>query len=106
MTPENRHQIAQTIAFTIDELQQRELDFLNRVADIKNIGYGDKAAFNVRTGAIKAYMQAKGSTTARSYISGRQMLVGTQEISARPAINIVDLRAGRVNMADLIREAN
>lgn len=106
LSPQNRYQIAQTVAFTVDELQQHELDFLNRVADVKNVGYGDKAVFNVKTGNIKAYIQAKGSTTARSHIGGKQIMVETQEISARPAINIIDLRSGRVNMADLIREAN
>ena len=105
-TPQNRHQIAQTIAFTVDELQKGELDFLNQVADQKNIGYGDKATFNVKTGGIKAYIQAKGSTTKRSYVSDRQVTVDTVEISARPAINVVDLRSGRINMADLIRDAN
>ena len=39
-------------------------------------------------------------------VAGKQITLETQEISARPAINIVDLRTGRVNMADLIREAN
>lgn len=106
LTPQNRHEIAQTVAFTINELQQGSLDFLNTVADIKNVGYGDKAAFAVKTEGIKAYYQAKGSTTPRSYVAGKQILVDTEEISARPAINIMDLRTGRVAMADLIREAN
>ena len=106
MTPENRHQIAQAIGYTIQELQSHDLDFLSAVADVKNIGYNDKALFNIKTGGIKAYIQAKGSTTARSYVTDRQVSVTTQEISARPAINIVDLRAGRINIADLIREAN
>ena len=106
MSPENRHQIAQIIGYTINEMQQGSLDFLNVVADQKNIGYGDKAAFNVKTGGIKAYFQAKGSTTPRSFVSGKQILVDTEEVSARPAINIMDLRTGRVKMADLIREAN
>ena len=105
-SPQNRHQLAQTVGFAVNELQQGELDFLNHVADIKNINYGDKAAFNVKTGGIKAYIQAKGSTTARSYVADRQVMLDTIEISARPAINIMDLRTGRVNMADLIREAN
>lgn len=104
--PENRHQLAQTVAFVVNELQQGELDFLGQVADIKNINYGERAAFNVKTGNIKAVMQAKGSTTPRSYVAERQVMLETEEISARPAINIVDLRTGRVNMADLIREAN
>lgn len=106
LNPQNAHEIAQVIAYTVDELQSKSLDFLGLVADTKNIAYGDKAAFKVRTGGIKAYIQAKGSTTARSYVADSQILVDTKEISARPAINIVDLRTGRVNMADLIREAN
>lgn len=60
----------------------------------------------MKTGGIKAYLQAKGATTARSYVTDSQVVVDTMEVSSRPAINIVDLRAGRVNMADLIREAN
>lgn len=106
LNPQNRHQIAQTVAFTVDELQKDSLDFLSRVADIKNIGYGDKAAFNVRTGTMKAYIQAKGSTTARSMVAQHQLLVDTKEIAVRPAISLLDVKAGRVNMADLIREAN
>lgn len=94
------------MAYTVDELQQKELDFLNQIADTKNIAAGDKAVFNMKTGGIKAYIQAKGSTTKRSYVADRQVTLDTIEISARPAINIVDLRTGRVNMADLIREAN
>lgn len=106
LNPQNAHEIAQIVAFTVDELQSKALDFLGLVADTKNIAYGDKAAFKVRTGGIKAYIQAKGSTTARSYVADSQILVETKEISARPAINIIDLRTGRVNMADLIRQAN
>lgn len=106
MSPENRHQIAQVIGYTVNDMQQGALDFLNVVADQKNIGYGDKAAFNVKTGGVKAYFQAKGSTTPRSFVSGKQILVDTEEVSARPAINVIDLRTGRVKMADLIREAN
>lgn len=106
MSPANRHQIAQIVGYTIDELQQHELDFLNTIADQKSIGYGDKAAFRVKTEGIKAYIQAKGSTTARSYVADKQVLLSTEEVSARPAINLMDLRTGRVNMADLIREAN
>lgn len=106
LNPQKGHELAQIVAFTVDELQQKSLDFLGLVADIKNIGYGEKAAFNVRTGGIKAYIQAKGATTARSYVSGSQILVDTKEISARPAINLIDLVTNRVNMGDLIREAN
>lgn len=106
LSPDHIHQIGQLVAYTVDELQSKSLDFLSQVADIKNIGYGDKAAFKVRTGGIKAVIQAKGATAPRSYVADSQVLVETKEIAARPAINIVDLRTGRVQMADLIREAN
>ena len=106
LTPNNRHQIAQTVAYTVEQLQQKDLDFMNLFADVKNVNYGDKPVFNIKTGGIKAYIQAKGATTKRSMVADRQVSLETVEISARPAINIVDLRTGRVNMADLIREAN
>ena len=106
MNPQNMHQIAQIVGYTVDELQQKSLDFLSLVADIKNIGYGDKAAFKVRTGGIKAVFQAKGATAPRSYVADSQILVDTREIAARPAINIVDLRTNRVQMSELIRQAN
>lgn len=106
LNPQKIHQLGQIVAYTVEELQQHTLDFLGTVADIKNISYGEKAAFKVKTGGIKAVIQAKGSTTPRSYVADSQILVDTKEISARPAINIIDLRTNRVQMADLVREAN
>lgn len=106
LSPANLHMIGQTVAYTVEKLQEKSLDFLGNVADIKNISYGEKAAFKVRHGGIKAVVQAKGATAPRSYVSGSQVLVETKEIAARPAINIIDLRTGRVQMSDLIREAN
>jgi hypothetical protein len=106
MSPENRYQLAQVFAYTIDELQDSALDFLNTIADQKTVPYGGKPAFNVKTGGIKAYFQAKGSTTPRSMVSGKQILIDTEEVSARPAIPIMQIRTKQVEIADLIREAN
>ena len=106
LNPSSAHQIAQTVAFTVDELQQKSLDFLGNIADIKNVSFNEKAAFKVKDHSIKAVIQAKGSTTPRSYVADHQILVDTEEVSARPALNILDLLSNRVSMADLIREAN
>ena len=66
MNPQNRHVMAQTLAYTLTDLQQHQLDFLNQIADQKNIGYGDKAAFRVKNNnGIKVVFQAKGATTPR-----------------------------------------
>lgn len=82
------------------------MPFINNIADVKNIGYGDVARFDTRTERIRAYIQAKASTTPRSYIDGKSLTLETIEVSARPAVNLYELRSGRRNMADLIREAN
>lgn len=104
--PQSMHQIAQTVAFTVDELQQKSLDFLNIVADIKNVGFNEKAAFKTKDYSIKAVIQAKGATTPRSFVADHQILVDTEEVSARPAMNILDFLRGSVSMGDLIRLAN
>lgn len=106
LNPQSAHQIAQTVAFTVDELQEKSLDFLGTVADIKNVSFNEKAAFKVKDYSIKSVIQAKGATTPRSYVADHQILVDTEEISARPAMNIIDLLSNRVNMSDLIKEAN
>lgn len=105
-SPKARHELAQTMAFTLTDLQEHEIDFLNPIADIKNIGFGDKAAFNVKLGTVHAYQQAQDATVARSFVAGKQVNVDTINIACRPAINRYDILCGRVNMADLIKDAN
>ena len=58
---------------------------MNRFADIKNIGEGDRAAFDIKTGGIKAYWQAKDATTARSYVTGRRVHIDTEDTVYRLA---------------------
>lgn len=106
MSPQNMHELGQVIAFTIDELQKNTLNFMETFADVRNVGLGDRPMYNVKTKGIKAFIQATGATTARSYVTDRQFSLNTFEISSRPAINIWDLRMNRINMPDLIREAN
>lgn len=99
--------IANTVAYTVTDLQQHELDFMNQIADQKTIGWNEEAAFKVKNNnGLRAVFQARGATTPRSYVGEKQITVTTEELSIRPAINIMDLRTGRVNMSDLIREAN
>lgn len=104
--PQNRYQIGQLMGYSLTEMQQGENNWLGMIADQKNINFGDKASFDVRMSGIKAYIQAKGATTSRSKIADKKVILDTIAVSARPALNIVELRAGRKNMSDLIREAN
>jgi len=106
MSPQHQHEIGQIIAFTIDELQQKSLNFIETFADVRNVGLGDRPMYRMKTAGIKAFIQATGATTARSYITDRQFSINTFEIATRPAINIWDIRMNRINMPELIREAN
>lgn len=105
-SPANRHTFAQTIGYGVNELQQNALDFFGQLADQKHVAYGQKAAFNIKTRGIMAQIQAKGSTPSRSYVTEKQVSVDTEEIAARPTIQIGDLLRGRFQMSDLIKEAN
>ena len=80
-------------------------NWLTQVADTKYVGYGEKAAFKVRQEGIRAFIQAKGATPARSKIAHKQVTLDTIAVSARPVINTYELKTGRVQMADLIRDA-
>ena len=72
---------------------------------MKRVGYGEKAAFQIKMDGIKAFIQAKGSTPARSKIAHKQVTLDTIAVSARPVINLYELKTGRVQMSDLIRDA-
>ena len=80
-------------------------NWLAQVADTKYVGYGEKAAFKVKQEGIRAFIQAKGATPARSKIAHKQVTLDTIAVSARPVINTYELKTGRVQMADLIRDA-
>ena len=80
-------------------------NWLDTVADVKRVGDGDKAQFNTRLEGVRAYIQAKGATTARSKIANKALTLDTVSVSARPVINFVELKNGTVQMADLINDA-
>lgn len=98
--PHNKYQIAQLVGFAVNELVKPQLEFLDRVADVKRVAFGDKAQFDVRLEGIRAYIQAKGSTTAASKIAHRKISLETLDVSVRPRVNIVEMQNGLTNMAD------
>lgn len=104
-SPENRHKLAQLVGYAVTELTQPTENYFATIGDLKTVGYGDKAGFRVKKGNVKAYIQAKDSTTQRSKVAHDQIVVDTVEVSARPAINVSEMLAGRTNISDLIREA-
>ena len=73
---------------------------------MKRVGFGDKAQFKLKIDGIRAYIQAKGSTTARSKVANRTISLETLDVSARPVVNIVEMQNGLANMAELVQEGS
>ena len=94
------------MGYTVNEMIKPQTDWLTHVADDKRVGYGEKAAFRTKLEGVTAFIQAKGATPARSKIAHKQVTLDTIAVSARPVINVYELRTGRVQMADLIRDAS
>lgn len=105
-TPENRYQIAQIVAYSIDEIQKETENFLSQIAEVKDVALGDKAQFKVEPNTMRAYIQAKGATTLRSRVMSKYITVDTVEVSARPYIDYMELATGKVDFAKLITQAS
>lgn len=89
----------------MNEIARPQSNFLDNVADVKRVGFGEKAQFKVRQEGIRAYIQAKGATTARSKVANKTMSMDTLAVSARPVVNLLELQYNQVAMADLIKDA-
>lgn len=72
---------------------------------MKTVGIGQKAEFKIKLPGVRAFIQAKGATTARSKVATKTMTLDTLSVSARPVINTVELKSGQANMSDLIVDA-
>ena len=103
--PNNKYQIGQLVGFAVNEILRPRTTWLDAVADVKRVAEGDKARFVVKREGIRAFIQAKGATTARSKVTNKSLVLDTVSVSARPVINFVELRNGTVQMADLINDA-
>lgn len=103
--PQNRYQIAQLVTFAVDDLVKPMNNWVDLVADHKRVGASEEAAFRVNQKHIRAFIQAKGATTPRSKVADKEIVVDTVAVSVRPAVNLVELAAGKVNMGDLVAEA-
>ncbi len=103
--PHNRYQIAQLIGFAVNEIVRPKTNWLDQVADTKRVGYGEKAQFKVRIEGVRAYIGAKGGTPARSKVANKTITLDTVAVSARPAVNLVEMQNGQADMAALINDA-
>ena len=106
MNPHNRYQIAQLVGFAVNEINRPKMNWLETVADTKRVGFGEKAQFRTKLEGVRAFIQAKGATTARSKIANKTVTLDTVAVSARPVLNTVEMKSGQTSMSDLILDAS
>lgn len=104
--PNNKYQIAQLVKFAVNDIVKKDTNWLDLLADVKRVGFGDKAEFDVKLPGVRAFIQAKGATTPRTKNAHKVVSLETLSVSARPVINIVELQNGLANAADVINDAS
>lgn len=103
--PMNKYRLAQLITFAVNERLPAETNWRSYLADEKQIGDTDEALFRVRHEGIRAFIQADGSTTPRTRVAHKQLVLPTVVVSARPVVGLRELRAGKTKMSDLVVDA-
>lgn len=105
-TADNRYEIAQIIRYAVDANLNQKLDYLDIIADVIRTEYGAKAEFEMEIDNLKAFFQAKASTTERSKVGKKFATLSTQEVSVRPYVNFHELATGKVDVGQLITKAS
>ena len=105
-SPDNKYQISQLVKFAVNDIVKRDTNYLDMLADVKRVGFGDKAEFETKLPGVKAFIQATGATTPRTKNARKTVSMETISVSARPVINIVELQNGLANAADLVNDAS
>lgn len=100
--PENRYEIAQITGYAVQSIMETTEDFLSRIAEVKTTAVGEKAQFKITKSGIRAFIQAKGSTTPRSKVVNKYVTLDTEEVAARPYINYLELASGKFDFANMI----
>jgi len=103
--PINRYEIAQLMAFVVNDVINQRTGYIDMFADVQRVGIGEKAMFKMKKSGINAYIQAKNATTQRSRVLNAYASVDTIEVSARPYVNLYELASGKVNFDENIKDA-
>lgn len=104
-SPDNRYEIAQIMSYVITEGLAERMNYIDLIGDVKRTEIGEKARFKTEIDGLKAFWQAKSSTTERSKVSSKYVQLDTDEVSIRPVVNFLELQTGKVDMARLAEQA-
>ena len=102
--PNNRYELNQIVAYTVDNVIDVRLNYLPLVAEVRNTDYQERPKFKIKTQGITAFWQAIGSTTERTKVGYKYGTLELEELSARPTAEWAEVASGRYDFAELIRD--
>jgi hypothetical protein len=103
--PINRYEIAQLLAYVVNDIINQKTQYLETFADVKRVAIGEKAMFKITKPGVKAYLQAKNGTTTRSRIFNAYQDIDTIEVACRPFVNLYELASGKISFDECIRDS-
>ena len=103
--PGIRTEIAQMTAYTVDEALRERTNYIDLIADRKDVDYGEKAIFITELDGLTADITAKGVAPERSTNKRKTETVDTKFVSTRPYIGFMDLATGRINFDRMAEQA-
>lgn len=103
--PGIRTELAQMTAYTVEEALQERTNYIDLIADRKDVGYGEKAIFVIELDGLVADVTAKGVAPERSTNKRKSETVDTKFVSIRPYIGFMDLAMGRLHFDKMAEQA-
>jgi hypothetical protein len=102
--PNNRYELMQIIAYTVDNVIDVRMNYLDHIAEVKNTAFNERPKFKVKTQGVQAFWQAIGSTTEKTKVGFKYADLKIKELSARPVAEWAEVAAGRYDFAELLRD--
>lgn len=105
LSPQNIYELGEILSYVINDGFTKRVEYIQKIADVKNTAIGEKVNFSIEIDDLKAFFQAKSSTTQRSKVSTKNFSLETDEISIRPIVDFLELQLGKVDLAGLAEKA-
>ena len=97
-SPENRYHMAQLIQFAVDDGITERTAYFDKIADYKQIGDNDRAAFDVEYDTSYAVIQADNASAPIWMPASKTVDVGTVEVATRFRVSMYDIRSGKADL--------
>ncbi|TVY09964.1 hypothetical protein [Paenibacillus cremeus] len=102
--PNNLYELNQIIAYTVDAVIDVRMDYMSKIAEVKNTAFDERPKFKIKTQNAQGFWQAVGATPQKTKIGYKYDSLKIDALSARPITEWAEVAAGRYDFAELTRD--